>query len=165
MYQRIVVPLDGSELAEAALPHALYMARLTNAPLHVVRVVDTSIAGRDAYGMAAGYMPSVDMFDVDRQAAADYLETMPPRIAEDGITVTSELRAGQVAREIVAATVENDLVVMTSHGRGGVARWFLGSIAEEVTRHSTVPVLLIRISEADLRTQRTEVKAAEQPAT
>ena len=165
MYQRIVVSLDGSALAEAALPHALQMARLTRAPLHIVRVVDASVAYSTygtygTYGMAGGYMPMADMFEEDRRTAAEYLESTQSRLADDVVSVTTELRDGQVAREIVAATAEHDLLVMTSHGRGGLERWFMGSVAEEVTRHATVPVLLIRLNEDDLQMQHEAVDAA-----
>jgi nucleotide-binding universal stress UspA family protein len=165
MYERIVVPLDGSELAEAALPHALHMAKLIGAPIHLVRIVDTSVAGRyDSFGLSAGYLPAVEVFDVDRQNALDYLETMQERYATGGVEVTFEQRVGQVPREIVAATTVHDLVVMTSHGRGGAARWFMGSVAEEVTRHSTVPVLLIRLTESELKRQRSGLKLVGAPA-
>jgi nucleotide-binding universal stress UspA family protein len=64
-----------------------------------------------------------------------------------GIEVTAEVRDGSPAAEILAFTVPGDLVVMTTHGRGGIRRWLLGSVAEKIVRTASVPVLLIRAAE------------------
>ena len=149
MYQRIVVPLDGSELAEKALPEAEQMARLTGGTVHLVRVVD--IVQLPWYG---SFAPAMDYATVqaaltdEDNAAANYLSEVAARLTGAGLTASVETRRGQVPREIVAATKPGDLIVMASHGRSGVTRWLLGSVAEEVLRHASVPVLLVRASAA-----------------
>lgn len=145
MYERIVVPLDGSELAERALPTAEELARLTGAPLHIVRVVDlTRLEPYAAYGLAPEFGAMATVLGDEDTAAREYLAATERALTERGVKVTSELRTGTAAREIIALARPQDLVVMASHGRGGVARWFLGSVAEEVARQAPAPVLLVR---------------------
>jgi len=144
MYQRIVVPLDGSTLAETALPHAEELARIAELPLHLVRIVDvTQHAG---FGAAINAVPYAYQLQDDEVSAPSYLTDVKARYADTSIMVTTEVRTGTVVRELLEVTHTGDLVVMASHGRGGVARWFLGSVAEEMVRRSTVPVMLIRAS-------------------
>ena len=145
MYTRIVVPLDGSDIAETALAEAETMATLTNAPLHLIRIVD--LGSRDTvalYGMLAD--PSaIDTFLKDElDAARQYLEATRQRLATRGFEITVELRRGPVVRGLLDALLPGDVLVMASHGRSGVSRWFLGSVAEDVIRRSRVPVLLVR---------------------
>jgi nucleotide-binding universal stress UspA family protein len=140
---RVVVPLDGSELAEKALPYAEELARLCGAGLHLVRVVD--VTHLDRFGAIAVEYADLDLLLADeQQSAREYTTAMGRQAAERGLTVTSEVRQGVAAREILATTRPGDLVAMASHGRGGLARWFLGSVAEEVARRAAVPVLLVR---------------------
>lgn len=143
LFTRIVVPLDGSELAEKALPYAEELARLASIPLHLVRVVD--VARIEQYTAIAVEYAALDLLLVEeRDGAAAYLADMKRRIEERGVAVTAEPREGSAAREIIAATRPGDVLAMATHGRGGLARWFLGSIAEDVARRSPVPVLLVR---------------------
>jgi nucleotide-binding universal stress UspA family protein len=145
MYQRIVVPLDGSELAEKALPEAEQMARLTGGTVHLVRVVDlVQLPWYDNFATAIDYGTVQAAISGDENAAATYLREVSARLTEAGITTSVETCRGLVPREIVAATKPGDLIVMASHGRSGVTRWLLGSVAEEVLRHASVPVLLVR---------------------
>ena len=145
MYRRIVVPLDGSELAEKALPEAEQMARLTEAPLRLVRVIDlVQLPWYGNFAAAMDYVAVQAAITDEENAAATYLREVAARLTGDGITVETEARRGPVPREIVAAAQPGDLIVMASHGRSGVTRWLLGSVAEEVLRHATVPVLLVR---------------------
>jgi nucleotide-binding universal stress UspA family protein len=76
--------------------------------------------------------------------AESYLQDVSDRLAADGLSVAYELRRGAVDRAILDGAVPGDVLVIASHGRGGLARWFLGSVAEDVIRSATVPVLLIR---------------------
>jgi nucleotide-binding universal stress UspA family protein len=144
MYTRIVVPLDGSELAEVALRHANELSRMSGAPLHLVRIVDV-MTGRP-YGTylaveAAGY---AEALKVEELESATYLATMKDRLERAGYIATTELRRGPASHEIIQLARTGDVIVMATHGRGGLRRWLLGSVAEEVVRHAPVPVLLIR---------------------
>ncbi len=145
MSERIIVPLDGSELAERALPTAEKLAQLTGAPLHIVRVVDlTKLEPYGAYGLAPEYGVMASVMSDEDAAAREYMAQTERALAERGATVSSEVLTGSAAREVAGLAHPGDLIVMASHGRGGVARWFLGSVAEEVARRAPAPVLLVR---------------------
>ena len=145
MYQRIVVPLDGSSLAEKALPQAEELARLTGTPVHLIWVVDyTRLERYGPYALALEYSAAEPMLTEEHAHAMTYLQDIEARLATAGFTVDSSVVQGRVARELVAASQPGDVIVMASHGRGGLSRWLLGSVAEDVLRHATVPVLLIR---------------------
>jgi nucleotide-binding universal stress UspA family protein len=144
MYTRIVVPLDGSDVAEQALESATEMARLTGAPVHLVRILDLHVSGST---YVFGYMveaPDTGYFKAEQEAAAQYLAETALLLEQQGLTVTHELRHGSAATVIVEVLEAGDLLVMASHGRSGMSRWFLGSVAESVIRNATVPVLLVR---------------------
>ena len=160
MYTRIVVPLDGSDLAEQALDSGADMARLTGATLHLLRVVEFP-ASDFTYvysGMIEGEAVSMRIED-ERKIAADYLAAVARPLEALGITVTTEVRQGVAIQELVEAMQEGDMFVLASHGRSGVARWFLGSVAEELTRRASVPVLLVR-SRLTKNGRQTRSKAA-----
>lgn len=145
MYQRLVVPLDGSDIAESALVEAEKMTVLTHAPIHLIRVIDFS--GQETlavYGMMADPSAVTYLLADEVESANQYLESVARRIEDHGHRVTSEVRRGTVANELIAASKPGDLYVIASHGRSGIARWFMGSVAEEVIRRSSVPVMLIR---------------------
>jgi nucleotide-binding universal stress UspA family protein len=145
VFDRIVVPLDGSELAEQALPAAEELARLRGAPLHLIRVVDlTRLERYGAYGLAVEYAGFEPVAAEERRVAEQYLAEVAAKVQERGATVTTEIVDGLTTRVLVGATKPGDVLVMASHGRTGLPRWFLGSVAEEVVRHATVPVSLIR---------------------
>lgn len=151
MYRRIVVPLDGSELAEQALPEAEQLARLIEAPMHLIRVVDPTQL--PWYGMFAANMDYATVQGVlgDGTKQADsYLSAIAQQTEERGLAVDHEVRQGRSSRELVASVKVGDLIVMASHGRGGITRWLLGSVAEDLLRHAPVPVLLVKASNTAL---------------
>jgi nucleotide-binding universal stress UspA family protein len=150
MYRRILVPLDGSELAEKALAEAQDLATMMKVPVHLLRVVDfTRLESYGPYGLAMEYTSFEPILSEETETAQTYLDEVKSRAEALGLTVTAEVRRGPVTREIVDAASEGDLLVMASHGRGGISRWLLGSVAEDVLRHSRVPILLIRAKEDD----------------
>lgn len=145
MYTRIIVPLDGSELAESALTHALSLAKLSGAPLHLVRVVDLGQLERyGAYGMAVDYAGLAQVAADDEAQSKEYLAGVVARLGKDGVTADSELLRGGVVASLNAIAKPDDLLVIASHGRTGVTRWFLGSVAEELVRKAPCPVLVVR---------------------
>jgi nucleotide-binding universal stress UspA family protein len=147
MYKRIVVPLDGSELAEQALGQAIQLSKSTGSPLYLVRVVDISSMARYA---GATPMAGADfgllgtMVDEEREDSTKYITEMVKKLEGEGLQVSGEVLQGAVAMAIVDSASPEDVIVMSSHGRTGVSRWFLGSVAEEVVRKATCPVLLVR---------------------
>jgi nucleotide-binding universal stress UspA family protein len=148
IYERIVVPLDGSTLAEEAIAHAETVARATGAPLHLVRVVDTpplTRVGTVGLGIEqAALSAALKQIETEQVAVAEYLMGMRERLVSRGLVSTTAVVTGEVVSELLGSTQPRDLLVMTTHGRTGVARWFFGSVAESVIRRSPVPVLLVR---------------------
>lgn len=131
----ILVPLDGSELAEAVLPHLVNRAKRHGAALTLLRVAHVH-ALRDA--------ELVDAQVRVVQAAAPYLVGVERRLVAEGISISSVVRYGTAPEEILddIRTRRPDLVAMGTHGRTGLTRLVLGSVAEQVLRTSPVPVLL-----------------------
>lgn len=146
MYKRIVVPLDGSELAKKALPDAITMAQLSQAPIHLVRVIDlTQLDRYGLYGFGGGALAFQELVDDELEQATSDLEKAASELRGRGLTVSTEVRRGAVVFELQQVAQPGDLFVIASHGRGGVSRWFLGSVAEELVRRSVVPVLIVRV--------------------
>jgi len=143
MFTRILVPLDGSTRAECAIPVAARIARASGGTVDLLRVVYPPID----YG---GYLTQSQLLvekemDAAIDAAAEYLARMTRAEALEGIGTKIEAIAGAVAPTVLSYTqsAEIDLVVMCSHGYSGLKRWMLGSVAEMVARHTTVPVLIL----------------------
>lgn len=145
LHKRIVVPLDGSEVAESALAEATAQAKAFDLPIHLVRVVDTHVLEQVGGSAAAfNYTMLGEMFEAESDDARNYLNDLEKRLQGEGFTVTHDIRVGPVARSVLDVIDDGDLIVMGSHGRTGIRRWVLGSIAEEVLRHSPVPVLMVK---------------------
>jgi nucleotide-binding universal stress UspA family protein len=144
-HSSIVVPLDGSALAEAALPHAEYLAQRLGGKLVLLRVVEPPGPAFAFPGTVASPPPHVEP---DREAEL-YLAVRGERISATGIPVQTAVRAGWAADVIAYGCTEwqPGMIVMATHGRAGVARALLGSVALEVVRRSPLPVLLIRPTE------------------
>ncbi len=144
----IIVPLDGSPVAEAALPWAIDLARLLAVKLHLVRVVRPAVVvvGDELAGLdvASAVVPE----EVDERLAADYLNATAESTRRQGIRTTTEVVVGQAWFAIARAAQEQQaaLIVMATHGRTGVARALLGSVAMRILHHSDVPALLVRPS-------------------
>lgn len=145
MYGRILVPTDGSPEVERAVSHAIELAGAHGATVHAIYVVNA--ASYTTLPMETAWEGVGDMLREDGQAALD-------RVTEQGeaagVDVETALVEGSPSREIVRYAEETgcDLVVMGTHGRGGIDRLLLGSVAERVVRSSTVPVLTVRVGKA-----------------
>lgn len=141
MFQRILVPTDGSPAVDAAVDAAGKLAERHDAELHTLHVVQTERVG----GMPLE-TTWVGITDVIRTDAEAVVEAVRERIDSPDIPVTAEIVEGSPAREIVhyAETAGCDLVVMGTAGRNGLGRLLLGSVTEQVVRRSPVPVLTIR---------------------
>ena len=149
MARLILVPLDGSPLAEKSLPVAIALATRLQVLAHLVTVIEGS--GTTSLEMAAAAVSASRFAEaVTRLQAAAQARLVGPaaRLERAGVTTTTKVRRGVPASTIVALIQPGDLIVMTSHGRTGLGRWFLGSVAEAVVREATVPVLLVRATPA-----------------
>lgn len=154
-FETIVVPLDGSAHAEGGVAHAVALARLTGARLHLVRVVTPVPAGAIVGAFAMHPFPALEDSTVTRDdLASDYLESVAMRINAGGgrLQVTTELAlSDQAGSKIVESCRQNDadLLVMATHGRGG-SRVFLGAVADKVLRKGPDAILFVRPTEVSL---------------
>jgi nucleotide-binding universal stress UspA family protein len=137
MFKRILVPLDGSSLAEAILPQVQDLAKALGAELFLVRAA--------AAHVFPGVDPTEGEVDVVRKAEA-YVTEVAGRLRDTGIPIHTTVRYGEAAEEILRHIKDNavDLVAMSTHGRSGLSRLVLGSVAAQVVHRATVPVLLLR---------------------
>lgn len=145
MFKRIIVPLDGSDLASEALTSARELAQRLDIELHLVRAIDPTVLTRvGTMGMGFDYTAVDELLSEEEKDATQYIESQVSSLRADGQKVSGIVLRGYAAAAVISVAQEGDLIVMASHGRTGVRRWFLGSVAEEVLRQSTVPVMLIR---------------------
>jgi nucleotide-binding universal stress UspA family protein len=151
----IAVPLDGSQLAEKALPHAERLAAATGASLLLVRAVAPA-GGLYADELVPGDLPVLD--DMESQAL-HYLQGIASAVRDRGLTVGVAVDTGAPAEVILRLSKEGDvdLAVMTSHGRSGFNRFVLGSVADEVIRGGDLPVLMVRLADVEPAEMRAEL--------
>ncbi len=144
MYKTILVPLDLSKRAEAILPHVEELALSGRAIVILLHVVDTGVRDYSSYA----YQPHPDDVVVHQRtsAAEAYLGGVRARFSQKGIPVQTRIAYGPVVDGVMQAARETgaDLIAMTSHGRGGLARVVYGSVAEGVLRRADRPLLLVR---------------------
>ena len=150
LYNKIMVPLDGSELAECVMPHVEAITtgcKITNVVF--VRVVNpiqlpASVPARGEFGF--GEEDRLQLQKQHTQAAEAYLKRMVANTRLDGVVPNYEVLEGMVADTLAhwAEKNEVDLIVIASHGRSGVSRWIMGSVADRLLRSACVPVLMIR---------------------
>lgn len=142
--KRILVPLDGSPLAEEALPVAQSLAQTYDAEIVLVRVLDISVPA-DLIGYPEALWMREALQENHREVQR-YLEGKQGALQQVGINTRVQVFDTSPAEEILfaARNDEIDLIVMSSHGRGGDTRWTSGSVADKVMQHSPCPVLLIR---------------------
>lgn len=153
MFQHILVPLDGSHLAESALPAALALAGRFEASLTLLRVIPTP----QLYTSGDNSSTQVALLDSMRrqaeQNARSYLKSHAGSLRQQGYEVHIHLmESNNPATAITAAAdgLDAKVIVMSTHGRSGVGRWVFGSIADKVLRQARIPVLLIRAQEETL---------------
>lgn len=142
MYRKILVPLDGSKVAEGVLPHAKSLAYSEGAELILLTVAANP--AMDLLFSDPG-LAEASMQEQEERSKA-YTSEIENGLKVEGFRVSSLLRVGSIAETIlgVAEELQVDVIAMSTHGRTGAARWLLGSIAERVVHNSDVPVLLIR---------------------
>jgi nucleotide-binding universal stress UspA family protein len=143
----IVVPLDGSKLAESVLPRAVELAKTLSLAIVLTRAYQIPLSAAYA-GAEAPYIPNQDaLLNLVREEVSAYLETKVNELHQNGVDkVSSILLVGSGADEIIelAQGTPDNLIAMCTHGRSGVKRWVLGSVTEKVVRHSGDPVLVVR---------------------
>jgi nucleotide-binding universal stress UspA family protein len=140
---RVIVPLDGSALAARALPVAASVARDLGVPIHLVRVLDDDVVRASvAAGPAAAGAYARAQEETRRRAEEDLARQAQALRGQD-LTASVAILTGRPGEALIDAIAPTDLVVMTTHGRGGVRRWLLGSVADKLVREAAAPVLLV----------------------
>jgi nucleotide-binding universal stress UspA family protein len=142
MYKHILLPLDGSALAEQALPHALAQAERFEAELTLLKVIEPLPRRGTSMSQAAFERAEEEM----KTWAREYLEGVAGKLQEQGISVQTATPLDEPHRAIVRLAERNqvDLIVMCTRGQSGISRWLMGSVADRVVRGAKVPVLLVR---------------------
>jgi nucleotide-binding universal stress UspA family protein len=148
MFERIIVPLDGSPRAEQALPVAARLARASGGSIHLLQVI--SLVVDYAGGLAPVSFVTEQSVESEIAQSTDYLKIVAASAVLTGIPTTTEAMFGLPAQCILATAEsrEVDLIVMCSHGRTGLTRWALGSVAHTLAHESTVPTLVLRDSKS-----------------
>jgi len=151
MYKKMLVPLDASDFAECVFDHAQEIASARAIPevvlftvVEPVRPVVYSYFGDEG---ARGAEASA------RESAEVYLDAVKARLGLESSNVTTVVASGEPSEQILEYVKESgvDLVVMSTHGRSGVSKWFLGSVVERVLRGSAAPVFLVPTEECRAR--------------
>lgn len=142
MFRKILVPLDGSPLAEAVLPHVRELAHCHNSEIVLLRVATYPLFD---YSITDPRL-ILELRENAQAEASSYINSIAADLKREGFKITTEVVEGAVAEAIVslAESAQADLIAMSTHGRTGIQRLFLGSVANRVVQMSKVPVLLIR---------------------
>lgn len=140
MYERILIPTDGSDHANAAAERAFTLAEALNAEVFVLSVVDTGLLG--SIRLPGDPASAEEAFT---EQARTFVSRLHDQARERGLEVTSEIRHGLAVQEILDYTdaVDADVIVMGTRGRGGFDQMVLGSVTEGVTRYGEVDVLVV----------------------
>jgi len=148
MYRKIMVPLDGSELAECVLPHVETFAKARGVESIVfVRVVEpfslTPVRGDPEF--TEEQIKEIDARSV--AAARNYLDQLVSRLDYGSVNIQAEVLTGKAAETLAEYAQKQgvDLIIIATHGRSGISRWVWGSVADRLLRSSRVPVLMVRV--------------------
>jgi nucleotide-binding universal stress UspA family protein len=142
-FRRVLVPLDGSKVAEQVLPAVIPIVQALDCEITLLRIPVMYISGPFT---GAWHLPQDSIFETADQDARAYLQRLASHLKEQGLAVSTVTWAGAVADRIIeyAEAQDVDLIAMCTHGRTGLARWALGSVADRVLRASGKPILLVR---------------------
>ena len=149
VYRKILVPLDGSKLAEQSLRHALAVIKPDEPAAIVLLTVVEPLNLGFFFPPGAGRIMNPDLMeqllDQKETEAKEYLAQLSTRLKNIKVDLQTALRKGRAADEIVKFAEFNnmDLIVISTHGRSGFGRWVVGSVTDQVMRSSKVPVLVI----------------------
>lgn len=141
-YKKILVCLDGSDLAETALPHAQALASDEGAEIVLLRI---SVNPAAEFSFSDPGIANNIVQEMETETL-NYLQSVRGRLQKAGFRTSFLIRQGPVAETIlkVASQSGADVIVLSTHGRSGVKRWLLGSVADRVVTHSEVPVMVVR---------------------
>ena len=158
MYERILVPLDGSKVGEAALP---YVEELVSKLLPAVKVevtllqVVSSLTHYVIAGEASAQIPYTEReMEQIKRTAMDYLKKSGEGLRSKGAVVKIKVAIGKADEEIIKAAdgIHADLIAMSTHGRSGISRWAFGSVTDKILRSGNRPILMVRAPEKAAQT-------------
>ena len=148
MYNKILVPLDGSNLSECVLPHVESMSKSCGIKEVVfIRIIEPRHMPYTSDEYRLMNLEFEQMETAEKKAAQNYLENLIDEIKVENVKFSYEVYVGdKIADEIADYASKNaaDLIIIATHGRSGISRWAFGSIADRILRSSCVPVLMIR---------------------
>lgn len=153
--QKIVIAVDDSKYADHAAEFGFEMARLCSAEVGLVNIIEPVIMPSGGYDSITGITPEVSMVDesemvrIQKEAAENTVKRIQTQYA-DQLKITNFTEYGLTADGILKCSVEfgADLIVVGTHSRTGIDRFFMGSVAEHVVRHSKIPVLVVPLKES-----------------
>lgn len=146
MFNHILIPLDGSKLAETALPVALEVAQKFDSEITLLRVVLPPHVVSHTTGAAYASLIT-GLREIAFEEAEIYLKAQQDALRQQGYRIHSQIVDGEPVADIIldaAETLAVDLIVMCTHGRSGVSRWVFGSVADRILRQAAIPILLVR---------------------
>lgn len=145
MYKKVMVPLDGSELAECVLPHVeAFIKGFPKIDMAFVRVVQpVSMAYDVEYIKREGFKEEEENM---KSAAKNYLDQVINGLEQGESKLHSEVMYGRVPDSLTDYVLSNDidLILIATHGRSGIGRWVRGSVADKILRSANVPVMMVR---------------------
>ena len=147
MYKKIMIPLDGSELAECVLPHVeAFIKGFNTSDVILVRVVEPERAYHGEYPITPDLLEKRE--SEQESLAKDYLNKIVNRLKREGAALHAEVIIGRVTESLADYAKNNDidLILIATHGRSGVTRWVRGSVSDKILRSANVPVLMVRAS-------------------
>ena len=141
MYTKILAPLDGSKFSECSLEHVRAIAQGCGIPEVILLMVNEPV--HVGYGMGEDWVRESEA--KQKAEAEEYLSRLAKDLKKEGMAASIVLLKGMPAEEILNYAKKNNvgLIVMSTHGRAGVSRWLMGSVAERISRYSPVPLLLV----------------------
>jgi nucleotide-binding universal stress UspA family protein len=146
MYNKILVPLDGSEFSECSLQHVKAIAMGCQVPEVVLLRVVEPLSSKELSALAEIRRPPIEEIEAEKKSeATDYISRTVQQFNTEGVLAKGEVITGRAGETILDYTEKNkvDLIIMSTHGKSGITRWAFGSVADRVVRHSTVPVLTV----------------------
>ncbi len=153
MYEKIVVPLDGSELAECVLPHLeTFLKNLHPKTVELIRVVTpVELHYKAALPIDAKQEKQINQLSV--KEAEDYLSKVKERLESEGTDIKIKVLSGHAADALkdYLDKSEADLLFIATHGRSGITRWVMGSVADKLIHIAQIPVFLVRPDGCNLR--------------
>lgn len=152
-FKKILIAIDDSHQSEKAATYGFALAKLLQAEVGLVEVVEPMLLPPVTTGIAGGEMdmlnmPSVDLINVQESSAKTVMQRFVAKYGEEH-QITQFLENGDAATIVLETALKfnADLIVLGSHGRTGINRLLTGSVAEDVSRHATIPVLIVPLKE------------------